>query len=219
MSSLRLVIGNKNYSSWSLRAWLTLKQADIPFEETLISLDTDTATEEKLRHAPTARVPVLHDGEITIWDSLAIVEYIAEQYPDRGLWPESKIARARARSLCAEMHAGFLDLRTELPLNCRARTARRKRPPEVEADIERILAAWRSTRAEFGEGGPFLFGEFTIADAFFAPVASRFFTYDVEIDENGRTYQETLFSLPPMQQWMVEAENEPMTLPHTDHYA
>jgi glutathione S-transferase len=183
-----------------------------------VALDTPTALQDKLRHSPSGRVPVLHDGDTVVWDSLAICEYAAERHPERRMWPHSSTARARARSICAEMHSGFTHLRTELPMNCRARKVRRERSTGVLRDVERIVTCWRDTRAEFGSDGPFLFGAFSIADAFFAPVASRFFTYDVAIDEEARAYQEALFALPAVQLWMAAAEDEPIELPHVDEF-
>lgn len=222
MTGLTLVIGNKNYSTWSMRPWVCMKHHEIPFTEKLIPLDTPTAAAEKLDEAPNGRVPVLHDGDFTVWDSIAICEYLAERFPEKGLWPTAPKARARARSLCAEMHAGFLAMRTEMPMNCRARRTRRDRGPAVARDVARILECWRTTQDEFGagedEGSPFLFGGFTIADAFFVPVASRFFTYDIELDPFAMRYIEALFTLPAVQQWMMEAEMEPMQLPDTDCY-
>ena len=190
MPDFELIIGNKNYSSWSLRPWLTLRQFGIPFVETSIALDTATARDEKLEHAPTARVPVLRMDGFAIWDSLAICEYLAETYPEKELWPAGAHARARARSLCAEMHSSFLALRTEMPMNCRGRSGtadpKRRDGDEVRADVARVTQAWVETRAEFGGGGPFLFGEFSIADAFFAPVVSRFVTYAIELEGGVR---------------------------------
>lgn len=212
MRELELVIGNKNYSSWSLRAWLVLKHADVSFRETVIPLAGEDSIRAKLDHSPTGRVPVLHDGETTVWDSLAIAEYVAEHFPEATLWPEDAVARARARAITAEMHAGFEHLRRELPMNCRARRPRRERSPGVAHEITRILECWHSTRRNFGGDGPYLFGSFSIADAFFAPVASRFFTYDVEVDDNGAEYLDTLFSIPAMQRWMCDAESEEMVI-------
>lgn len=212
MSRLQLVIGNKNYSSWSLRAWLAMRHAGIPFDEILIPLHEANSLDEKLQHAPSGRVPVLKDGDLAIWDSLAICEHVAETHPDLHLWPDAPHARARARSICAEMHSSFENLRSDMPMNCRARKTRKSRRAEVERDIARIQTCWRSTREEFGAEGPFLFGKFSIADSFYAPVASRFFTYDIEVDETARAYQDALFSLPAMQQWMIEAENEAMSI-------
>lgn len=216
MSEFELVIGNKNYSSWSFRAWLVMARAGVPFDETVLALGTDEAIAAKLRHSPAARVPVLHHGDVTVWDSLAIAEYVAELFPDREFWPSDSVARARARSICAEMHSGLEHLRRELPMNCRVRRERRARSGGLQRDIDRVLDCWRDTRARFGGDGPFLFGQFSIADAFFAPVASRFFTYDIEIDDNGAQYMEAVFCLPEVQRWMSDAESEPMTIPAYD---
>ncbi|MCA8941777.1 MAG: glutathione S-transferase, partial [Planctomycetes bacterium] len=143
-------------------------------------------------------------------------EYVAEHFPEARLWPEDTVARARARSIASEMHAGFAHLRRELPMNCRARRTRRARSAGVDQDVARVLDCWRSTLRNFGGDGPFLFGDFTIADAFFAPVACRFFTYDVEVDDTGADYLDTLFSIPAMQQWMCDAESEPMVIAEYD---
>lgn len=218
MPTLELILGNKNYSSWSLRPWLTLRQFDIPFSETLIRLDTKSARDEKLEHTPTARVPILRADGFPIWDSLAICEFLAEAYPDRQLWPAAPRARARARSLCAEMHSSFADLRTRMPMNCRARRQPMDRGDGVHADIARITQAWSETRAEFGSAGSFLFGDFSIADAFFAPVASRFVTYSIPLDEVSTTYRDTVLELPAMRDWLQAAAEEPMSLPDTDSF-
>jgi glutathione S-transferase len=208
MSELTLIIGNRNYSSWSMRAWLALEQTGAPFREEMIWFDEDEDRRQRLAHSPTGRVPVLHHGERTIWDSLAIGEYLAEKFPEAGLWPSDPAARARARSLCAEMHSGFFAIRNRLPLNCRARTAPRDRGPEVEAEVSRIAEIWTDTRKEYGAGGSFLFGSRTLADAFFAPVASRFLTYAVTLEREAAAYAEILLAMPPVLDWMEKAEKE-----------
>ncbi|MCK9193169.1 MAG: glutathione S-transferase family protein, partial [Nevskia sp.] len=180
---MKLVIGNKNYSSWSLRPWLALKVAEIPFEEILIPLYQADSKARQLAFSPAGKVPILVDGAVTIWDSLAILEYVAEQYPDRGLWPRAIAARAHARSVSAEMHAGFAALRTAMPMNCRATLAGKGHTPEALADIARIAAIWGDCRARYGNDGPFLFGAFSNADAFYAPVVTRFLTYGVALPD------------------------------------
>ena len=205
---MELVIGNKNYSSWSMRPWVLFKHFDIPFVERQLWLDTPTSREEKLRYSPTARVPVLVDDGLRVWDSLAIVEYLAERCPDRAIWPSDRSGRARARSLCAEMHAGFATLRAELPLNCRARRVRPRTPRPAEDDIRRITEMWGATRREFGAGGDFLFGAFCAADAFYAPVASRFLTYAVELDGEAERYRHALLDHPAVLEWMAGASEE-----------
>ena len=213
---MQLVIGNKNYSSWSMRPWVLMTHLGIPFTEKRIWLDTASARGEKLAHAPTARVPVLHDGDVTVWDSLAIIEYLAEQFPERGIWPEDERTRARARSLCAEMHSGFSSLRTDLPMNCRGRGARSTLREETFEDIDRILQIWTETPREFAHDGSFLFGRFCAADAFFAPVASRFLTYELPPEGEPSHYWRSLLALPAVQQWMDTAAKEPNVLDSVD---
>lgn len=208
MTQFTLVIGNKNYSSWSLRPWLLLKQADVAFEEIRIPLYTPASREQLLQHSPSGKVPVLHHGSLTIWDSLAICEYIAELFPDRHLWPQSTAARAVARAVSAEMHAGFQPLRQHLSMDCRSRIPK-SLLPEVQADVDRILNLWRTCRQEFGTGGEFLFGsQFTIADAMYAPVVSRFITYGVALDPIAQSYVDTIWSLPALLEWRSAAEAE-----------
>lgn len=218
MSSLHLVVGNKNFSSWSMRPWVALRQAGIPFRETVILLDTPTAREEKLAHSPAGKVPILHDGEVTVWDSLAICEYLAETHPEENLWPADPAARAQARSICAEMHAGFNDLRKDLPMNCRARKRTGELSAGTRADLDRIATMWTETRKSFGKGGAFLFGAPTIADAFYAPVASRMRTYGIEPGGEVTVYRDALLTSPAVQQWHTDAAAEKATLPYDDLY-
>ncbi|MEM7206051.1 MAG: glutathione S-transferase family protein [Planctomycetota bacterium] len=208
MSSLVLVLGNKNFSSWSMRAWLALRLAGLPFEERLIWLDEDADREQRLQHSPAGRVPVLLHDNVAIWDSLAIAEYVAELSPDRGLWPAARVARARARALCAEMHAGFTAIRTIMPMNCRARREPRDRGPDVAAEVARVTALWEDTRREFGGSGPLLFGTPTLADAFFAPVASRFRTYAVPLTGAAAAYRDAVLDLPDVCIWLEQAAAE-----------
>lgn len=207
-TQLTLVIGSKNYSSWSLRPWLVLKQAGIEFSEICILLDTPTTRQEILRYSPAGRVPVLLHDTLTIWDSLAICEYLAERSPDARLWPEDKSARAIARSISSEMHAGFQNLRQNMPMNCRARLPGIAREPGVQEDIDRISAIWRDCRQNFPADGELLFGHFTIADAMFAPVVSRFITYDVKLDSTAAAYANAIWSLPTVQEWVTAASSE-----------
>ncbi|MEB3179961.1 MAG: glutathione S-transferase family protein [Nostocaceae cyanobacterium] len=216
MSPFTLVIGNKNYSSWSLRPWLVMKQTGIEFTEVRIPLYTDTAKPEILRHSPAGKVPILHHGEITIWESLAICEYLAEYFADSRLYPIDVAARALARSISAEMHAGFLALRSNMPMNCRTRLPGKGMTPSVQSDIDRILAIWRDCRQKFAAGGDLLFGHFTIADAMFAPVVCRFTTYGVKLDDITQAYAEAILALPAMQEWLAAAEVEPETIPKFD---
>jgi glutathione S-transferase len=212
MADFTIYIGNKNYSSWSLRAWLMLKAAGVPFQEVLIPLWQPDSKQKVLRHSPSGKVPALVQGDVTVWESLAIGEYLAEQVPAAGLWPNDSAARAAARAASAEMHAGFLPLRRHLPMNMRASVPGREIPPEVRLDIDRIAAIWRDCRRRFGAGGPHLFGRFTIADAMFAPVASRFRTYHVALEGEAQSYADALFSHPPLQEWESAARSEPMVV-------
>ena len=208
MPPLTLIIGNKNYSSWSLRPWLVLRHAGIPFEEVRIPLYTPESTSALAAWSPSGKVPALHDGDVRVWDSLAICEYLNERFPDRQLWPGDAAARAVARSVSAEMHAGFAALRQYMSMNIRARRPGQGRTPECLADVERILAIWTDCRARFGAGGDFLFGRFCIADAMYAPVALRFQTYGVALEGAARDYAEVVLALPALQAWVADAVAE-----------
>ena len=201
-----LVIGNKNYSSWSLRPWIAMKTFGIVFDEKRIPLYGPAAKGEILKHSPSGKVPCLVDGSLAIWDSLAILEYLAERHP--GLWPADPAERARARSVSAEMHAGFAALRQSMGLNVRKRYPGRGRTPEALEDIRRIDAIWSQAK------GPFLFGPFTAADAMYAPVVLRFRTYDVRV--SNRDYLEAMLALPAMKEWIEAAEREPESIPQYD---
>jgi len=214
MSDLTLIIGNKNYSSWSLRPWLVLKQAGIPFKELYIPIQGKEWHTEIHRYSPSGRVPALVHGELRVWDSLAICEYLAERFPDKQLWPADAAARAEARSISAEMHSGFQALRQNMFMNIRRRWPTRGRTPETLADIERITAIWNGCRARFAAGGPFLFGRFTIADAMYAPVALRFQTYELKIDGAAGDYARTLLALPALREWVAAAHAEQERLAH-----
>ena len=212
MADFTIYLGNKNYSSWSLRPWLVLKATGLDFGEVVIPLDEPGTKAEILRYSPSGRVPVLHHGDRVIWDGLAIAEYLAELAPERLLWPADPVARALARSVSAEMHAGFAALRNHCPMNIRSSFPNRGVTPEVQADINRIGTIWRDCRKRFGETsvGPFLFGGFTIADAMFAPVVSRFRTYKIDLDETCQAYADAVWSLPSFLEWQAAAGNEPM---------
>jgi glutathione S-transferase len=202
---MKLIIGNRNYSSWSLRPWLLMKQAGIPFEEEMYSFNAEDFDERLRTYSPAGRVPVLIDGEIAVWDSLAIAEYLAERFPAHRLWPEAREARARARSISAEMHSGFASLREQLPMNCELRYDRAVPSAATRADIERILDIWRDCRERHAATGPFLFGHFTVADAFYAPVVRRFVSYGVELPSRAAAYARTIDELPAMREWMEAA--------------
>ena len=209
MSETILVIGNRNYSSWSLRAWLMLKHTGVSFNEVRIALDEPYYKERLLLHSRAGRVPVLHHRGVNIWDTLAIAEYLAETYPEARLWPQDARERAHARSLAAEMHAGFAELRQRLPMNCRARSRRVSMTVAVEADIERIAEIWRDCRQRYASAGPWLFGEFSVADAMYAPVAVRFATYGIEPGPIAAAYAETVLNWPPLLEWTEAARMEP----------
>ncbi|MBD2090876.1 glutathione S-transferase family protein [Microcoleus sp. FACHB-1515] len=205
--ALILIIGNKNYSSWSLRPWLVLKQSGLEFEEVRIPLDLPDTTEQISAYSPSGRVPALqHDG-LTLWESLAICEYIAELAPDRHLWPAEAAARAVARAVSAEMHSGFSSLRSQMPVDCRARRPQTA-TPAVQRDIDRICNLWQTCRQNFGGTGDFLFSSFSIADAMYAPVATRFVTYAVPLPPIAQAYVDALWQLPAMQEWLAAAAAE-----------
>jgi glutathione S-transferase len=211
MADLTIYLGNKNYSSWSLRPWLVLKRTTVAFDEVVIPLYQPTSRETVLKYSPSGRVPALRHGDVTVWDSLAICEYLDESFPNFELWPKDPAARAVARAVSAEMHSGFAALREHLPMNIRSSFPGRGVTPEVQSDINRIMAIWRDCRGRFGDGkGDFLFGAFTIADAMFAPVATRFRTYRIELERGADAYCAALMALPAMQEWIAAAKNEPM---------
>ncbi len=204
-ATLTLVIGNKNYSSWSLRPWLLMRALGIGFDEIRLPLFSDTFRREIARYSPAGRVPVLLSEGFAIWESLAIVEYLAEAYPDAGVWPADPLARARARSVCAEMHAGFGALRDQMPVNIEAKLPGRGWNLRVQADVDRIAAIWTELRSQHAGEGPFLFGGFSAADAFFAPVVTHFDTYAISLDPVCEAYRRAIHELPAMQQWVAAA--------------
>jgi glutathione S-transferase len=209
---LKLIIGNKNYSSWSLRAWLLMTEAGIPFEEVRLALFSHTFSKEIGAYTPAGRVPVLIDDAknpgmpLAIWDTLAIAEYLAETFPALKLWPEDAAARARARSICAEMHAGFTALRSAWPMNIATSLHGRGWSVAVQNDIDRLVAMWRDCLRQ--SGGPLLFGRFSIADAFFAPVVSRFATYGAELPDDIEAYRDRVLALDGMRTWSDAAREE-----------
>ena len=212
---LKLYIGNKNYSSWSMRPWVLLRQAGIPFEEVLARFDSfDANSQFKATLAgisPTGKVPVLVDGDLTVWDTLAIAEYLAETYPDKQLWPQDKAARAHARCVVAEMHSGFTALRGACPMNIEADLAPQgaliwRDKPAVRADVQRLVDMWSGLLTQYG--GPMLFGAFTIADAFYAPVCMRLSRYGLPVPAHIAAYIERVEQLPTMQEWITAAQAE-----------
>ncbi len=208
MDTLTLIIGNKTYSSWSLRPWLAMTHVGIPFAEIRIPLFQEDSAQRLGEHSPSGRVPVLKAGDLAIWDSLAICEYLAEQFPQHQLWPGDIAARAVARSVSAEMHSGFSALRENMTHNCRKLYPGQGRGPGVQEDIDRICAIWRDCRARFGADGEFLFGRFSIADAMYAPVVNRFVTYRVDVDPVSAAYMRAIQALPALQQWIADAHAE-----------
>jgi glutathione S-transferase len=213
MPEYTLVIGNKNYSSWSLRPWLLMRQAQLPFREVRIPLYTPESKAEILKYSPSGKVPCLVAGELAVWDSLAICEYLAERHPELQLWPRDPTHRAKARSISAEMHAGFQHLRTNMGMNCRGRFPGIGRTVEVAAEIERVQRIWADCRDRHAAAGPFLFGRFCIADAMYAPVVLRFRTYAVQLNPVARQYADAVLALPELQQWVADAQGETEVIP------
>jgi glutathione S-transferase len=208
VKQLKLAIANKNYSSWSMRPWVLLTQAGIAFEEIQLKFSDSGKVAGIEPYSPTRQVPVLIvDGE-PVWDSLAIAEAVAELFPHKQLWPAEPRARQIARSICAEMHAGFRDLRGAMPVNLRASLPGKGMSPAVQRDIDRIVEIWESCRARFGKGGELLFGQFTVADAYYAPVATRFLTYAVTLPPAAQRYAGALLQLPAVREWMAQARRE-----------
>ncbi len=206
MAALELFIGNKNYSSWSLRPWIALRQKEIPFRETLVPFDFESGNPKFADLSPSMKVPVLKDGDLTVWDSMAILEYVAELSPEKGLWPQDRVARAAARAVSAEMHSGFAALRAACPMNIRRPAEKLSVDKAVEADIARIISIW--TECLEKSGGPFLFGDFTIADAMFAPVVSRFATYILSEDPVAGRYHASVTQTAAWQAWEASALKE-----------
>ncbi|NJM56362.1 MAG: glutathione S-transferase family protein [Synechococcales cyanobacterium RU_4_20] len=213
---MQLIIGNQNYSSWSLRPWLALKQMEVKFEEIRIPLYEPNSAAAIAQYSPSGRVPVLIDGAQTVWDSLAILEYLAERYPEQPWWPRDLAARTQARCISAEMHAGFFALREQMPMNCRARFPGQGRSPATDRDIARVRQIWSRCREQWGQGGAFLFGEFSIADAMYAPVVLRFVTYGVELNAIEQAYREAVLNLPALQDWLAAGLAETETIAQYD---
>lgn len=211
--SLKLILGNKNYSSWSLRPWIAMRQAGLVFEEEIIALYEPGSRERVLKYSPAGKVPILIDGDMTIWESLAILDHIAERFPKTELWPSNSKVRAHARAVSAEMHAGFGPLRRHCPMNMRRVGKKRELTAEVAADVRRIEEIWTDCRARFGQGGPFLVGRFSVADAMYAPVVSRFASYAIGVGAACEAYMAAMMSLPAWQEWQIAGVAEPWVMP------
>jgi glutathione S-transferase len=210
--NLILIIANKTYSSWSFRPWILMRHFGIAFDEITIPLAQENTRAEILRHTPSGKCPALRDGAIVVWDSLAIVEYLAETFPRIAIWPRLRAARVQARSLAAEMHSGFANLRASLPMNMRRKVKKLELGQEATADVARIESAFAAARAEFGQAGHFLFGDFCAADAMFAPVVNRLHVYDVDVSDATRRYMDHVMALPAWQEWAAQAQAEPWVI-------
>jgi glutathione S-transferase len=216
---LQLVIGNKNYSSWSMRPWVLLRQAQIAFEEVQLKFDDDTRVVGIEKYSPAGKVPVLIVDGQPVWDSLAICETVAEMHPQKHLWPETPEARRVARSICAEMHSGFQGLRSKMPMNIRSRHPGKGLTPESRKDIDRVVALWTECRERFGGEGNFLFGRFSIPDAFYAPVVMRVHTYAVKLPPVAQAYCEAVQALSAVREWIEAARRETEFVAADEPYA
>jgi glutathione S-transferase len=214
--TLTLIIGNKNYSSWSLRPWIAMKVAGIAFNEKVIPLYEAGSREQVLQYSPAGKVPVLIDGDARIWESLAILEHLAEKFPDAWLWPSEPGARSHARAAASEMHAGFGALRRACPMNLWLPPKPRPQGDDVMADVARIEALWSDCRARFGQNGPFLFGRFGAADAMYAPVVARFHSYGIPVTATTRAYMDAVMALPAWAEWCAAAMKEPWIMRHNE---
>ncbi len=211
--AMTLVIGNKNYSSWSMRPWIVLRAVGIAFDEIVIPLYEPGSKERILEHSPAGKVPILLDGNVRVWESLAIIEHVAERFPQAQLWPADPAARAHARAVAAEMHAGFAPLRRHCPMNMWRPVKQRELPPEVAADVKRIDTIFTDCRQRFGQGGPFLFGTFGAADAVYAPVVSRLNTYAIAVGAVAEAYKQAVMALPAWVEWRAAALKETWVMP------
>ncbi len=214
---MKLVISNKPYSPWPMRVWLLMRELGLVFEEQIIDLSGPDKIARLRAVSPSGRVPVLLDGAITVWDSLSIIEYLAERFPTAGVWPAAAGDRAHARSIVAEMHAGFTALRGQLVMNMRRNPRAIDLKPEVQADLQRIFTIWTDTRERFGKGGPFLFGRFSAADAYYAPIVSRLYGYAVEVPAACRPYMDVIQSLPAYKAWRSDCDLDPWFNEKTDN--
>jgi glutathione S-transferase len=219
MAGYTLVIGNKNYSSWSMRPWVLMKQLAIPFEEKRLAFNSDAWSAEIERWSPSRLVPVLWRGEQSVWDTLAIMEAVNEWHPEKNVWPRDAVARAFARCIAAEMHSGFGDLRGKMPMNIRATHPGKGMSAEVQANITRIESLWGEARRRFGAGGPFLFGAFSAADAMYAPVVMRLRTYAVRLESESARYCEAMLSAPGVRAWIDDALKEKEFVADDEPYA
>ena len=222
-AQLTLIIGNKNYSSWSMRAWVALRAANVPFRERPLKFESQDWADNIAMLSPSGFVPVLWEGEpgagFATWDTLAIIERAHELFPSGGVWPADPRARSRARSICAEMHAGFRALRAAMPMNIRGRYPGKGMNPDVAKDIARIHALWTEARKDFGRGGQYLFGAFSAADAYYAPVAARLATYDVNLCGSAQEYEQALLAAPAVQAWTADAAKETEFVAEDEPYA
>jgi glutathione S-transferase len=210
--ALTLIIGNKNYSSWSLRPWIAMKVAGIAFDERLIPLYEPGSREQVLKFSPAGKVPVLIDGDVAVWESLAILEHLAEKFLQAGLWPAEASARSHARVVANEMHGGFQALRKNCPMNLWLPVKQRPLPDDAMDNVRRIDALWSDCRARFGQGGAFLFGAFGAADAMYAPVVARLHSYGLDVSPIARAYMDAVMALPAWREWYDAAMKEPWVM-------
>ena len=215
---MKLIIGNKVYSSWSLRPWIVMKAFGIPFDETVVQLRETDTRDLILKHSPSGKVPALIDDGITVWDSLAIMEYLADKFPNHAIWPKDRLARAHARCVSAEMHSGFVALRNACSMNVTRRFKTKDRGAEVAADVARITEIWREARAKFGAATskPFLYGDFTAADGMYAPVVTRLHTYGIAVDPVSQAYVDAVLAYPAYTAWLAGAKAEPWFLDNSE---
>jgi glutathione S-transferase len=209
---MKLVIGNKNYSSWSLRPWIAMKQMGLTFEEVVIPMNLPDTRQRMLEHSPTGLVPTLIDGDVTVFETIAILEYLNDKHPEAGLWPKDIAVRAHARAISAEMHAGFAALRRDCPMNIRRAVKPHLPSPEGQRDAARVDALWSDARARFGGAGPFLFGAFTAADAMYAPVVNRFHAYALPRSPASQAYMDAMMALPAWRAWEAASRAEPWVI-------